>query len=56
MVFEKGQKFTIRDGRSGTLGTGVVTEVLAPLSPDERLGLLEGKKHREKKQAAAGKK
>lgn len=52
MVFEQGQRFTIRDGKT-TLGTGVVTKVLPTLTPDERLELQEGKKAREKK--AAGK-
>lgn len=52
MVFEQGQRFTIRDGRV-TLGTGVVTKVLPTLTPDERQDLLEGKKAREKR--AAGK-
>lgn len=50
MVFEQGQRFTIRDGKK-TLGTGVVTKVLPNLSADERLGLLEGKKAREKREA-----
>lgn len=52
MVFELGQRFTIRDGKT-TLGTGVVTKVLPTLTPDERVDLLEGKKAREKR--AAGK-
>lgn len=52
MVFEQGQRFTIRDGKM-TLGTGVVTKVLPNLSPDDRLELLEGKKAREKKAAGA---
>lgn len=52
MVFEQGQRFTIRDGKA-TLGTGVVTKVLPTLTPDERIDLLEGKKAREKK--ASGK-
>lgn len=48
MVFEHGQRFTIRDGKM-TLGTGVVTKVLKSLAQDERLELLEGKKRREKR-------
>lgn len=48
MVLEQGQRFTLRDGNL-TLGTGVVTKVLATLSETERLELLEGKKAREKK-------
>lgn len=52
MVLEQGQRFTLRDG-SLTLGTGVVTKVLPPLTEDERLSLTEGKKAREKKLAAA---
>lgn len=50
MVFEQGQRFTIRDGRM-TLGTGVVTKVLPVLTPDERTLLIEGKKAREKRAA-----
>ncbi|CAD7077757.1 unnamed protein product [Hermetia illucens] len=52
MVLEKGQRFTLRDG-SITLGTGVVTNILTPLSDAQRAELTEGKKAREKK--AAGK-
>lgn len=52
MVLEQGQRFTLRDGHI-TLGTGVVTKVLNPLSEKERLALVEGKKAREK--AASGK-
>ncbi|XP_034940890.1 elongation factor Tu-like [Chelonus insularis] len=51
MVLEKGQRFTIRDG-SVTLGTGVVTNVLKGLTEKERLGLMDGKKKREKAAAA----
>jgi len=51
MVLEQGQRFTLRDGHL-TLGTGVVTKVMAPLSEKERLELLEGKKAREKKAKA----
>jgi len=47
MVIEQGVRFTLRDGNV-TLGTGVVTKVLPQLSEKERLGLLEGKKAREK--------
>lgn len=50
MVLEQGQRFTLRDG-SLTLGTGVVTKVLAPLSEKERLDLMEGKKARDAKVA-----
>uniref|UniRef100_A0A8W7PGL9 Elongation factor Tu, mitochondrial n=1 Tax=Anopheles coluzzii TaxID=1518534 RepID=A0A8W7PGL9_ANOCL len=52
MVLEQGQRFTLRDGHI-TLGTGVVTKLLSPLSEKERLALTEGKKAREK--AASGK-
>lgn len=52
MVLEKGQRFTLRDGGI-TLGTGVVSNVLKNLNERERLSLLEGKKKREKKMAAA---
>lgn len=48
MVLEQGQRFTLRDGHL-TLGTGVVTKILSPLSEKERLELTEGKKAREKK-------
>lgn len=48
MVFEQGQRFTIRDGKV-TLGTGVVTKILPNLLPDQRIELLEGRKAREKK-------
>lgn len=49
MVFNKGQRFTIRDGKV-TLGTGVVTEIKPSLSEDERILVLGGKKAREKKE------
>lgn len=52
MVLEKGQRFTLRMG-STTVGTGVVTNVLPPLSEKERLLLSEGKKKREKALSAA---
>lgn len=51
MVLEQGQRFTLRDGNL-TLGTGVVTKALPLLSESERLALTEGKKAREKKEAA----
>lgn len=46
MVLEKGLRFTLRDGHI-TLGTGVITNILKPLSETERMGLTEGKKARE---------
>ncbi|CAL1684993.1 unnamed protein product [Lasius platythorax] len=49
MVLEKGQRFTLRDGVV-TLGTGVVTNTLKPLTETERVSLLEGKKAAQKKQ------
>ncbi|XP_077263864.1 elongation factor Tu, mitochondrial [Temnothorax americanus] len=49
MVLEKGQRFTLRDG-TVTLGTGVVTNTLKPLTDNERHELLEGKKALLKKQ------
>lgn len=52
MVLEQGTRFTVRDG-SVTVGTGVVTNILQPLTELERLELFEGKKAREKKQKAA---
>lgn len=54
MVLEQGQRFTLRDG-SQTLGTGVVTKTLKPLTETERLQLAEGKKAREKRAGAAQK-
>lgn len=48
MVLEQGQRFTLRDGTI-TLGTGVVTKLLKPLSEGERTELTEGKKARDKK-------
>lgn len=50
MVLEQGQRFTLRDGTI-TLGTGVVTKMLPPLSEDERSQITEGKKAREKRVA-----
>lgn len=47
MVLEKGQRFTIRDGKI-TLGTGVVTEYAKNLSEDERIEVIGGRKQREK--------
>lgn len=52
MVLEKGQRFTLRDGTI-TLGTGVVTNVLKPLSEKDRLLLTVGKKKRAKLTAEA---
>ncbi|KAG5876912.1 hypothetical protein JTB14_037737 [Gonioctena quinquepunctata] len=52
MVLEQGQRFTLRDG-SQTLGTGVVTKTLARLTEDEKSGITEGKKAREKRQQAS---
>ncbi|KAL6448271.1 hypothetical protein ACFW04_000324 [Cataglyphis niger] len=43
MVLEKGQRFTLRDGIV-TVGTGVVTNTLKPLTESERVSILEGKK------------
>lgn len=48
MVFDKGQRFTIRDGKV-TVGTGVVTDIKKSLSEDERIDVLGGKKAREKR-------
>ncbi|XP_011250754.1 elongation factor Tu, mitochondrial [Camponotus floridanus] len=47
MVLEKGQRFTLRDGVV-TVGTGVVTNTLKPLTESERVALLEGKKAKQK--------
>lgn len=51
MVLEQGQRFTLRDGNI-TLGTGVVTKLMPPLTEKERIDLTEGKKAREKKAKA----
>lgn len=50
MVLEPGQRFTLRVA-GVTVGTGVVTEIKKRLTDDERRGILEGKKAREKKSA-----
>lgn len=52
MVLEQGQRFTLRIA-GVTVGTGVITEIKKRLLEDERRGLLEGKKSREKKNAQA---
>lgn len=52
MVLELGQRFTLRIA-GVTCGTGVITEIKKRLLDDERRGLLEGKKAREKKNAKA---
>lgn len=52
MVLEQGQRFTLRDG-SSTLGTGVVTKTLPMLTEAQKEELMEGKKAREKRLAAA---
>lgn len=52
MVLEHGQRFTLRVAGT-TVGTGVITEIKKRLLEDERRGLLEGKKAREKKVKAA---
>ena len=44
MVLEKSQRFTLRDG-SITLGTGVITNILPPLTEKDRLLVSEGKKY-----------
>lgn len=51
MVLETGQRFTLRDGNI-TLGTGVVTKIMKPLTDIEREEITEGKKAREKKAKA----
>ena len=50
MVLEKGQRFTLRVA-GAPIGTGVITEIKKRLLDDERRGLLEGKKAREKRNA-----
>nr|XP_018907534.1 PREDICTED: uncharacterized protein LOC109037374 [Bemisia tabaci] len=47
MYFEKGQRFTMRQG-STTIGTGVVTQTLPPLTDLEKKLIMESKKKREK--------
>jgi hypothetical protein len=47
MALEQGVRFTLRDGKK-TIGTGVVTRVLADLTPDERAKLERGRTRREK--------
>lgn len=51
MVCEKGQRFTLRDGKI-TLATGVITNILPNLKEIERLEILEGKKKIMKKEMA----
>lgn len=51
MVCEKGQRFTLRDGKI-TLATGVITNILPNLNEIERLEILEGKKKIMKKEMA----
>lgn len=48
MVLEHGQRFTLRVAGT-TVGTGVITEIKKRLLDEERRGLLEGKKARDKK-------
>lgn len=50
MVLEQGQRFTLRVA-GVTVGTGVITEIKKRLLEEERRGLLEGKKFREKQNA-----
>lgn len=52
MVLEHGQRFTLRDG-STTIGTGVITKILPLLTEVQKTDLLDSKKTREKKLAAA---
>lgn len=44
MVVEKGQRFTIREGAL-TVATGVVTNILANLSPENSQSILMSKKN-----------
>lgn len=53
MVCEKGQRFTLRDGNT-TLGTGVITNLLPPLTDAEKVLLSEGKKGIKKMEKKAG--
>lgn len=48
---EKGQRFTLREG-SMTVGTGVVTNILPSLTPDQKESILLSKKQLEKRAAA----
>lgn len=47
MVMEKGLRFTIRDG-SNTIATGVVTNILPNMSPEEKTKLEKGKTRKER--------
>ena len=59
MVVEKGQRFTIREGQL-TVATGVISNILPPLAPEEKESIMMSKKNLEKleakKQEKAGKK
>jgi elongation factor Tu len=51
MVVEKGLRFTLRDGTI-TMGTGVITNVLPEMSPDERETFLKGKTRKQREAMA----
>lgn len=42
-VLEQGQRFTFRN-QTSTIGTGVITKILANLCEEERIALSDGKK------------
>jgi translation elongation factor Tu len=47
MVLEAGQRFTLRDGTT-TLATGVVTQILPSMLPEEKEKLLRGRTNKER--------
>lgn len=49
MVMEKGSRFTIRDNKQ-TIMTGVVTELLADLTAEERAKLEKGRSRKEREE------
>lgn len=52
MVMEKGSRFTIRD-QNKTIMTGVVTETLPLLTPEERAKLEKGRTKKEREELEA---
>lgn len=49
MVMEKGSRFTIRDQKQ-TIMTGVVTDLLTDLTPEERAKLEKGRTKKEREE------
>lgn len=52
MVMEKGSRFTIRDQKQ-TIMTGVVTNLLPDLTPEERAKLEKGRTRKEREELEA---